>query len=137
MMNAYYNSIVNKCTSKYPNLPEMNSMKKVLLVSLSILCIVFLASCKTPLSEKGEIATEVSTSSPGEGTEQVMEIDGRENDPNEVNTGSEEIKTIGETQDVALADQVDECVECHTNKETLIDNAKPQDIVETENEGEG
>ena len=31
----------------------------------------------------------------------------------------------------------DHCLECHTDKERLIDTAKPEEVVVSENEGEG
>jgi len=41
------------------------------------------------------------------------------------------------TEAVAAEPQVDNCVECHTNQDTLIDTADPVAEVVSENEGEG
>ncbi len=35
------------------------------------------------------------------------------------------------------AETVDNCVDCHTNKQMLIDTAKPEEPVESESEGVG
>ena len=41
------------------------------------------------------------------------------------------------TEAIADEPQVDNCVECHTDQQTLIDTADPVAEVESENEGEG
>jgi hypothetical protein len=41
------------------------------------------------------------------------------------------------TEEVAAEPQVDNCVECHTDQQTLIDTADPVEEVASENEGEG
>ena len=41
------------------------------------------------------------------------------------------------TEVIAAEPQVDNCVECHTDQQTLIDTADPVAEVESENEGEG
>jgi len=41
------------------------------------------------------------------------------------------------TEAVAAEPQVDNCVECHTDQQTLIDTADPVAEIESENEGEG
>ena len=41
------------------------------------------------------------------------------------------------TDQVVAEPQVDNCVECHTNQQTLIDTADPVAEVVSENEGEG
>jgi mono/diheme cytochrome c family protein len=41
------------------------------------------------------------------------------------------------TEAIAAEPQVDNCVECHTDQQTLIDTADPVAEVESENEGEG
>ena len=41
------------------------------------------------------------------------------------------------TEAVPAEPQVDNCVECHTDQQTLIDNADPVAEIESENEGEG
>ncbi len=33
--------------------------------------------------------------------------------------------------------EVNNCLECHTDKDRLIDTAKPEEVVVSENEGEG
>ena len=39
--------------------------------------------------------------------------------------------------EVAVADQVDQCIECHTDKDLLIDTADPEEEVVEESEGAG
>jgi hypothetical protein len=39
--------------------------------------------------------------------------------------------------EIAAADQVDQCIECHTEKEKLIDTADPVEEVVEESEGAG
>jgi hypothetical protein len=41
------------------------------------------------------------------------------------------------TEAIAAEPQVDNCVECHIDQQTLIDTADPVAEVESENEGEG
>ena len=41
------------------------------------------------------------------------------------------------TEEVVAEPQVDNCVECHTDQQTLIDTADPVAEVVSENEGEG
>jgi hypothetical protein len=41
------------------------------------------------------------------------------------------------TEAIAAEPQVDNCVECHTDQQTLMDTADPVAEVESENEGEG
>jgi len=41
------------------------------------------------------------------------------------------------TEAVAAEPQVDNCVECHTDQQILIDSADPVAEIESENEGEG
>ena len=41
------------------------------------------------------------------------------------------------TEEVALEPQVDNCVECHTDQQTLIDTTDPVAEVVSEDEGEG
>ena len=50
---------------------------------------------------------------------------------------TEEVPAPEPTEEVAVEPQVDNCVECHTDQQTLIDTADPVAEVESENEGEG
>jgi hypothetical protein len=38
---------------------------------------------------------------------------------------------------VELEDELDQCLACHTDKDALVSSAKPEEAVESENEGEG
>jgi hypothetical protein len=55
----------------------------------------------------------------------------------EVVAPTEEATDPEPTDEVAAEPQVDNCVECHTNQQALIDTADPIEEVVSENEGEG
>ena len=50
---------------------------------------------------------------------------------------AEEVPAPEPTEEIAQEPQVDNCVECHTDQQTLIDTADPVAEVVSENEGEG
>ena len=76
-------------------------------IYLSIACLVFLAGCAT--------STPAPTSEP---------------EPTEIPTEEPTLVPIPE-----IVEEVDYCVDCHTNKEQLISTAKP--VVEKESESSG
>jgi len=45
--------------------------------------------------------------------------------------------TASTQSSVSLDDEVDQCLACHTDKDSLVSTAKAEDHVESENEGEG
>jgi hypothetical protein len=55
----------------------------------------------------------------------------------EVAAPVEEASDPEPTEEVAAEPQVDNCSECHTNQQALIDTADPVEEVVSENEGEG
>ena len=55
----------------------------------------------------------------------------------EVAAPAEEAPNPEPTDEIAVEPQVDNCVECHTDQQTLIDTADPIAEVVSENEGEG
>lgn len=48
-----------------------------------------------------------------------------------------EVVTEAPAAAAPTAETVDNCVDCHTNKQMLIDTAKPEEHVESESEGVG
>ena len=73
-----------------------------------------------PLNDPAEVATSLTAVPEDEAVETNRET--TEPDP---------------TEAIAAEPQVDNCVECHTDQQTLIDTADPVVEVESENEGEG
>ncbi len=49
----------------------------------------------------------------------------------------EETAPTPELATVSEPEETDYCLDCHADKERLIDTAKPEEIVESENEGAG
>lgn len=49
----------------------------------------------------------------------------------------EESATVEEVATVSEPVEVNNCLACHTDKDRLIDTAKPEEVVISENEGEG
>ena len=49
----------------------------------------------------------------------------------------EESAPVEEVATVSEPVEVNNCLECHTDKDSLIDTAKPEEVVVSENEGEG
>ena len=45
--------------------------------------------------------------------------------------------TVRAVSSVGLDDEVDQCLACHTDKDSLVSTAKAEEQVEIENEGEG
>jgi hypothetical protein len=50
---------------------------------------------------------------------------------------TEEVQAPEPTEEVVVEPQVDNCIECHTDQQALIDTADPVAEVLSENEGEG
>lgn len=46
-------------------------------------------------------------------------------------------KAVAQVVEPAAEPQQDNCVDCHTDKNQLIDTAKPEEVVEEESEGAG
>ena len=74
-----------------------------------------------PMNDPEEVAASL-TAVPEEEATAPTEEDAPDSEPTEV---------------VAAEPEVDNCVECHTDQQTLIDTADPVAEVESENEGEG
>jgi PBP1b-binding outer membrane lipoprotein LpoB len=48
-----------------------------------------------------------------------------------------EVSKVQEVSAVTQDESIDYCTDCHTNKQKLIDTAKPEEEVINENQGEG
>ena len=112
-------------------------MKKEWIITFTIFCILFLVSCSSPQGRVGEVPADADTLSLVEEEILVSEEIGLEEAPIEVDSEDDPSELTATSQDAIPAEQVDECVKCHINKQSLIDTAKPLEVVEPENEGEG
>jgi hypothetical protein len=117
----------------------MDNNRSILLLSL-LAVLLLVTGCGTP-----------EVQAPPEPTAVAQVVPTPMNDPEAISDLVEEIKTgaaegaAAETDDstpeetVAEAPitKVDYCIECHTDQQALIDTAKPQEEIHSENEGEG
>ena len=79
-----------------------------------------------PFYDPVEVAADVEAILSGEQTSQATDPEPEMDETSEEGEVVEEVETA-----------VDNCVACHTDKDALIDTAKPQEEVVSENEGEG
>jgi Tfp pilus assembly protein PilP len=84
------------------------------------------------LAPEVQVETAQATAPPTELATATAEIDEPSEEPEE----TEETEDSG-TEDMAPAEQLSACVECHTNQAMLIESADPIEEVESENEGAG
>jgi hypothetical protein len=87
------------------------------------------------LAPEVQVDTAQATAPPTELATATAEIDGPTEEPEETKE-TEETEDSG-TEDMAPAEQLSACVECHTNQAMLIETADPVEEVESENEGAG
>jgi hypothetical protein len=110
---------VSNLTSGYK--PDLPAASKTVTAILLLFCFVGLAACSEAQPEAGAIpAAEVALI-----------------DEEAVAPAPTEAAAVGPEQPMAGDEDVDECLRCHTDKEMLIDTAKPEEVVISENEGEG
>jgi hypothetical protein len=90
-----------------------------LIISISILFVIALSAC-------------------GRKTEsyQYLNLDEEDNITSSVEDASEE-EIDQEQEQAGVVDEISACVECHSDKQMLIDTAKPEEEKESENEGVG
>ena len=58
-------------------------------------------------------------------------------EPTEENVPDPDPVSVSEPVSLSEPVEVDYCLDCHTDKQRLIDTAKPEEVVISENEGEG
>jgi len=117
--------------------------KKVFWIVVLLLAalVLVLSGCSTSEEDQALFAVEEELPLP------VAQFDPtkvEEEEPTEVvepePTAVEEQEEAEATEEVAeepVVEEIDHCLECHTDKETLIDTADPVEEAESENEGAG
>ena len=109
---------------------------KGLLILTALLCLL-LASCtsRTQLPTPEPTVTQVPVEPPALPSPTLSPTPGTiEEEPP---TAKPEPDIPDETEDVADLPVQETCVDCHSDQQSLIDTAKPQEEVQSENEGEG
>jgi outer membrane biosynthesis protein TonB len=115
---------------------HMKLTKEILLIAglLLALMLVGCAEQSTPVAQPTatEYAYPAPLNDPAEVAASLTAIP-----EDEAMEANEESVQPEPTEAIAAEPQVDNCVECHTDQQTLIDTADPVAEVESENEGEG
>jgi len=112
-------------------------MKKAWILTFAILCVVCLVSCQSPQEDIGDDAA-VSDDSPSSEEAQIAEDNEQAEDTQASGSPTEETDPSGSGEPEAISPEpMDECANCHIDKQMLIDYAKPLEALESENEGEG
>ena len=101
--------------------------RKVIYIPLGILALILLVGCGqsgTPIVSEPTNTVEISPAPPT--AEKILP------------TATSEAEAVESTPVNAQEDEpTDECLECHTDKQRLIDTAKPEEEVVSESSGEG
>jgi hypothetical protein len=111
--------------------------KKITIILILLFFTAFGLGCSSPTEEQTVEPTVTSQviptpmNDPDEVAELVEEL------LSEEESKTEEAESVDATENGEPTVEVDFCIECHTDKEMLIDTAKPEEEVISENEGEG
>ena len=111
--------------------------KRFLQLGIILMLVLVVMGCSQSqateeLAPKVQEETAQATAPPTELATATAEIDEPTEEPEE----TEETEDSG-TEDMAPAEQLSACVECHTNQAMLIETADLVEEVESENEGAG
>jgi len=114
----------------------MKLTKEILLITGLILALLLVGCAEQATPEAKPTATEYAypapLNDPAEVAASLTAI------PEEEAAGANEESVEPETTEAIAAEpQVDNCIECHTDQQTLIDTVDPVAEVASENEGEG
>ena len=114
----------------------MKLTKEILLITGLILALLLVGCAEQATPEAQPTATEYAYPAPLNDPAAVAAS--LTAVPEEGATESSEESTEPEpTEAIAAEPQVDNCIECHTDQQTLIDTVDPVAEVASENEGEG
>lgn len=99
---------------------KRNKKPKLFFILFSFFLVSSLISCGQSSNNNEIEASDNSTSD--------VVADNNNTSLNEANQGEEADE---------ITESVSNCIECHSDKQSLIDNAKPEVVAESENEGVG
>lgn len=110
----------------------MQTNSRFPLLMLIFAGLILFSACRSTPAE--EAVTTVSPATPDQSLPQDTPTSQDAGEPTD--TPATEVPTRAPTE-IPIEIAQDTCVDCHTDKQRLIDTAFPEELAESENEGEG
>jgi hypothetical protein len=117
-------------------------LPKILFAVVLLFLPLFLVGCSSQPTPETQSTTEPYAypppmNDPEEVAASLTAVPDEEQAETDEAGSNEEATDPDPTEAVSAEPLVDQCVECHTDQQTLIDTADPVAEIESENEGEG